>query len=398
MCQAAPLARCASHVPKEKEKIEKSMVENYNARLKISEEITDLKREARDKGVPDSEINDRSNSKFKRLNGLRSEWDRLDYKNNELTRDSWEQELHYDATPTGRKELENDPDAAMRGFRLKNAEAMNAWHKSLRAEKDSAGNKLFSKEGDSDERRALLVREAKAAKLGYQTEKRQQEVALERIELINEQLDKFETKTLGFKDPNYPNHRSFSRVAVNEKDKEEVEYLERQKTSCLTMQKQAHHNQVLERAKLNRVRTAIRVEDEKQEKVAEAKKAEKQRAEKYQENKVVASQYTEDLEKASVKLVWSARDAQDPDENMRLAAKAAAVKTSTERYKTFRNECHGNEANAVESFRKKTLESHSNAKKLLAEAEKEGNKSDILIYTGERQGLSLVLDKIRSLK
>lgn len=398
MCQAAPLARCASHIPKEKEKIDKEMTDNYNKRLTIAEEITDLKRQARDKGIPDDEINDRNNAKFRRLNNLRAEWDKLDYKNNELTRDTWEQELHYDATPTGRKELENDPDAAMKGFRLKNADAMNAWHKNLRSLKDSNGNKLLSKEGDSDERRSLLVKEAKAAKEGYKAEGKQQQVAIDRIETLNEQLDKYETTMVGHKDPKYPNHRSFSRVAVNEKDREEVEYLERQKTSCLTMQKQAHHNQVLERAKLNRLRKAIELEDAKQEKATEAKKAETQRKEKYAENKVVAAQYTEDLEKASVKLVWSARDAQDPDENMRLAAKAASVKTSMERYKTFRSECHGDESNAVERFREKTFESHANAKKLLAEAEKEGNKSDILIYTGERQGLSLVLDKIRSLK
>lgn len=398
MCQAAPLARCASHIPKEKEKIDKEMTDNYNTRLTIAEEITDLKRKARDSGVPEDEINDRSNTKFRRLNSLRAEWDRLDYKNNELTRDTWEQELHYDATPTGRKELENDPDAAMKGFRLKNADAMNAWHKSLRGMKDSNGNKLLSKEGDSEERRSVLVKEAKAAKEGFKAEGRQQQVAIERIELINEQLDKYETKMVGHKDAKYPNHRSFSRVAVHEKDREEVEYLERQKTSCLTMQRQAHHNQVFERAKLNRLRKAIELEDTKQEKAATAKKEEAQRVAQYAENKVIAGQYTEDLEKASVKLVWSARDAQDPDENMRLAAKAAAVKTSTDRYKTFRNECHGNEAKAVENFRQKTLESRETAKKLLAEAEKEGNKSDILIYTGERQGLSLVLDKIRSLK
>lgn len=398
MCQAAPLARCASHIPKEKEKIDREMTENYNTRLSIAEEITDLKRQAREAGFTEEEINDRSNTKTGRLNRLRAEWDRLDYKNNELTRDTWEQELHYDATPTGRKELENDPDAAMKGFRLKNADAMNAWHKSLRSAKDSNGNKLLSKEGDSDERRALLVKEAKAAKEGYKAEGRQQQVALDRIELINEQLDKYETTMVGHKDKKYPNHRSFSRVAVNEKDREEVEYLERQKTSCLTMQKQAHHNQVFERAKLNRLRTAIRLEDEKQEKAITAKKEEAQRVAQYAENKVIAGQYTEDLEKASVKLVWSARDAKDPDENMRLAAKAAAVRASSKRYKTFREECHGNEANAVENFRNKTNESYLNARKLLAEAEKEGNKSDILIYTGERQGLSLVLDKIRSLK
>jgi hypothetical protein len=398
MCQAAPLARCASHIPKEKAKIEKSMIENSNQKLIISEEIVDLKRQARDAGMTAEEIMDRKNPAIAPINRKRMEWDRLDYKSNELVRDSWEQELHMDATPTGRKALENDPDAAMRGFRLKNAAAMNAWHKSLRDAKDANGNKILSKEGDSDERRALLVKEAKAAKEGFQNAKAEQATAFERIDSLNEQLDQYETKTLGFKDPNYPNNRSFSRVALNEKDQDEVDYLERQKTSCLTVQKQAHHTQVLERAKLNRLRKAIQLEDEKQEKVAEAKKAEQQRVERYKENKFVAAQYSEDLEKASVKLAWASRDAKDSDESMRLSSKAAAVKTSMERYKKFREESHGNEANAVEAFRKATFESNANARKLLKEAEEAGNKSDILIYTGERQGISLVLDKIRSLK
>lgn len=398
MCQAAPLARCASHIPKEKAKIEKLMVENSNQKLKISEELVDLKRQARDAGMTAEEIMDRSNPAIAPINRHRIEWNRLDYKSNELVRDSWEQELHMDATPTGRKALENDPDAAMRGFRLKNAAALNAWHKSLREAKDSDGNKILSKEGNPAARRALLVKEAKAAKEGFQNAKAEQATAFDRIDSLNEQLDQFETKTLGFKDPAHPNSRSFSRVAVNEKDSEEVDYLERQKTSCLTMQKQAHHSQVLERAKLNRIRTAIRLEDEKQEKIATAKKEEAQRVANYKENKVVAGQYTEDLEKASVKLAWSARDAKDSDDSMRLSSKAAAVKTSMERYKKFREESHGNEANAVEGFRQATLNSHTNAKKLLQEAEKAGNKSDIIIYTGERQGLSLVLDKIRSLK
>lgn len=397
MCQAAPLARCANHTKKELAKVEKQSIDLSGQKLSLSEEIVDLKSQARADGFSEDEIMDRSNPKLSRLNKVRREWDRLDYKSNELVRDTWEQELHMDATPTGRKELEANPGLPMQGFRLKNADAMNKWHKTLREAKDSNGNKILSPEADAEERRAFLLKEAKAAKEGYRHENRQQEVALERIELINEQLDKYETRTLGPKDPKKPGQRAYSRVAVHDKDQEEVDYLERQKSSCIVMQQQAHHNQVLERAKLNRVRKAIQLDDEKQEKIQDAKRAEEQRAIKYAENKVIASQYSEDLEKASVKLVWSSRDAKDPDESMRLSAKAAAVKTSSDRYKEFRSATHGDEAKAVASFRAKTEESYFNARRLQEEAEKSGNKSDLLIYTGERQGLSLVLDKIRSL-
>ena len=397
MCQAAPGSRCANHAKKERDKIAKESIELSSQKLAISEEIVDLKNEARFSGFSDEEIMDRSNEKLGRLNSLRNEWDRLDRKSNELVRDTWEQELHMDATRTGRKELEADEDAPLKGFRLKNADAMNAWQKSLRETKDSKGNKILSKDADRSEYRAFLVDQAKKAKEGFKNESRQQDIALDRIELLNEELDKFNTRTLSHKEARKPGQRAFSRVAVDPKDQEDVDYLERQKSSCIVMQQQAHYGQVLERAKLNRIRKAIQIEDEKQEKIAAAKQEETRRATKYAENKVVAGQYSEDLDRASVKLAWSARDAVNPDERMRLSSKAEAVKVSSERYNEFRSKSNGNEANAVKEFRAKTEESYATAKKLQEEAEASGNNFDRLIYTGERQGLSLVLDKIRSL-
>lgn len=397
MCQAAPGPRCANHAKKERDKITKESIELSTQKLAISEEIVDLKNQARSAGFTEEEIMDRSNTKTGRLNGLRAEWDRLDRKSNELVRDTWEQELHMDATRTGRKALEADDDAPLKGFRLKNADAMNAWQKAMRETKDSQGNKILSVKADRAEYRAFLAEEAKKAKEAFKNEGRQQDIALDRIELLNDELDKFNTRTLSAKDARKPGQRAFSRVAVDPKDQEEVEYLERQKSSCIVMQQQAHYNQVLERAKLNRVRKAMQNEDAKQEKVAATKMEEDRRVAKYAENKVIAGQYSEDLEKASVKLTWASRDATNEDERMRLAAKAAAVKTSSDRYKEFRANSHGNEAQAVKEFRAKTEESYANAKKLQAEAEASGDKTDHLIYTGERQGLSLVLDKIRSL-
>ncbi len=275
---------------------------------------------------------------------------------------------------------------------------MNAWHKSLRDAKDSNGNKLFSPKGDLDERQEFLRKELRETKKNYLLENDQQKIANQRLEKLDSEIGNYETVRTNPKDPGNSGRPAYSRIAVHPQDAEQVEYIERQRTASLTMHKQAHYHQVLERAKMSRLRKAIELGDIKSEKINEEKRVAKRRIEKYSENKEVANQYSADLESARLKLALAARNIQDPHERMRLSAKASAVEASRERFKKYQTASNGDAAKGVEDFLTKTRDVYDNAKKIQKEAQDSGNEIDTAIYTGNRQGLALVMDKIRSLK
>lgn len=399
MCQPAPLARCSNHASKEAKQTADDLITNYEKRLEISEKIVEMKSQARDAGIDDKAIMDPNNSDLKELNNLREKYEGLEKEQSELVRDTWEHELHLDATPAGLKSLEKEKDKVGNGgFRLKNATALKEWQKGIRDLKDSEGNKLTEKGGSPDDRHKVYLQEFITARSEHKNAQDSAKEAARRLEHLNEKLDGFKTTNIGFK--NVGDRRAGSRVAVNPNDAAEVDYLERQKTSVMTMETQAHYDQVLARAKMNRLRKAIQNNRKAQNKAAIVKQDKEVAAAKYAENKLIANGHSEDLKRASITLANEAKKSRagSNDESIRLSAKADAVRFGSDLYEKYRSSSHGNEANAAKEFRADITARHSLAVQNVKTAKKEGNKIDEAIYTGEQGGLSLLLDKVRELK
>ena len=396
MCQPAPLGRCANHVEKEKQKLNTEAIELSRKKLATSEKVVEAKRAARDAGYSDDEIMESSTPGLEDLNALRRQYDQLDRDSQINVRNEWEQELHSDATLSGRKALEEDTEAAKRGFRMNNARALKDWHKELRATTDSDGTSITSKDSDDEERYAFYGKEFLKARKDYENAVEAGNQNFDRVDKLNDELNTYETTTVGRNDP--AGRRAFSRVAVHEKDREDVEYLESQKAASLITMNQTHYDQVLARAKMNRLKVAIKEERKKREavqKVLDGEAAERL-AERRAFVKMRSPEVVSELKSARMQLanMAKAKSSEANHESLRLSAKAEAVNTSAQALERFQNANRGAPENAFIEFRGSIQQKHAEAVK---EVEKADNDADRELWTGVQSGYSLVLDKVKNL-
>lgn len=396
MCQAAPLPRCSHHADVKLKELDQELVELSHKKLAVSEKVVELKRQARKDGYTDKQIMDQKTAGLEELNKSRREYDQLERDTQITVRDSWEQELHKDATPTGRKALENDENSALRGFRLKNAKKLNAWHKSVRQATDSDGIPFTSKDSDPEERYTFYGKEFAKARQEYKDATSYGEELQNRMEKVNAELDTYETSMVGRNDPQ--GRKPFSRVAKHPEDAEEVEYLERQKASVIAGVHTSHHEQVLARAKMGRLHSAIKVEKERRKK--EQTVQNKENLAKLKEHRGYLKHRTpelrEELKKDRMTLADMAKrksNSSDND-NVRLSAKSAAVETSLQLLDKYQDSHRGAPEQGYVAMRKEL-----NDKRLecIAEADNSKNDVDRAIWAGAQGGYSLVLDKIKSL-
>lgn len=399
MCQAAPLARCSNHAQKAIDETNLSLAKNSDERLALSEALVKGKKEAREAGFTQEQIMNETTPGLEGIQKIRRDYDQAERDATSLHRDIAEQELHLDATPKGRKALEENENAAYRGFRLKNAKALNEWHKRLRDTDDSNGVRIVDKKSDPAERREFLGKEYAQARKEYNNAIAAGDFADEKIEKLNEEFSKYNTYTVGLRDPQ--GRRVGTRVAVegsSTEDAEEVDYLSRQRSSALTGRQQSHHDQILARAKLNSIRKALHV-DAKRKGTQKKKQAETDAVE-YRalnaERRVQATQIVDDLKGTHMRMVNHAKGYQGDDQNesLRLSAKASAINDGTRLLETYREMHRGNEARAFTEFR---ADLSRRKQEVTKEAENATSETDRAMYSGAQGGFSLVLDKTRGI-
>lgn len=398
MCQAAPLPRCSNHALKAKAEIEQTISDNNEKTLELSRSLVQAKRDARNAGFTAEQIMDNSTPGLEHIKKIREDHAQLEREQMSLGRDIAEQELHLDATPKGKKALEADENAPYRGFRLKNVNALNDWHKRIRATNDSNGVRIVDKDANPDERKKFLGNELTKARKEYNDAIAAYKFADEKREKLNEEAFKHEARTVGLNDPEGRRFGTWvAKDGASPEEQEEVEYLSRQKSSVMTGIQQAHHDQILARAKMNSTLKAItddkkragkRVMQEKQKADAEAVYAAARVA-----NREHAERAVEDLKEARLKLHNHARGYDGTmEESLRLSAKASAVGDAGKLFDTYREMSHGNDAKAINEFR---AELSRRKDEVAREAEAATSATDRAMYRGAQGGFALVLDKVR---
>jgi hypothetical protein len=390
MCQPSPLARCANHANKEAQTVADKMFKNFEDRVAIGDKIRDLKIEAQAMGLDEEAIMDPDTPGLEELNRLREEHERLTKENVENVKDTWENELHLDATPNGIKMLEKG--VGRPGYsdsRLKNANALNAWQKKIRDLKDSNGNKLTAKGGNLDDRHKVYLQEFITARSEHKAAQDSSYEANRRLGILNTKLAQFETKNVGFQDVG--DRRRGSQVAVNPEDADEVDHLERQKTRVLEMENQAHHDQVLARSKMNSLRKAIQINRKAQNKIALANAVAKQRE--------TLDSVTEDLKKSKADLYEKSKAfmGAEGEEFTSATSKAYAVETGIKILEKHRAANPDNNRKALIGFSSEMHYLRNEAVAKAKDAEDRKDEYDEALYSGEASGISHLLWKIRNL-
>lgn len=390
MCQPAPLARCSNHAEKEAKSTENKIAKNYEERSAVNTKLRDLKIEAREMGFDEESMMDPETPNGAEIQKLHAEYERLEKENSENLKDTWEQELHLDATPNGIKNLEKEKGKpGYNAFRMKNATALNDWQKEIRNLKDSNGNKLTAKGGSLEDRHKVYLQEFISARSEHKAAQDNAYEADRQIGLINTKLAQFETRNVGFQETG--DRRPGSLVAVNPEEEHQVDVLENQKTVALEMENQSHYDQVLARSKMNSLRKAILINRKAQHKEAEAKRKAEETA---------TMEETVDLLKQKRNALYEHSKmymGDGSEEFSRLTSKAYAVQQGTEILEKHRKANPGNEQKAVDAFRSEISYLHKEAVKNADDAAARKDEFEEANYRGEQGGLSLLLDKVRHL-
>jgi hypothetical protein len=403
MCQAAPLPRCSNHALKAKADIEQTIDRNNEKTLALSRELVEAKRQARYAKFTDEQIMAGDTPGLEHIQKIREAHAAIEREQMSLGRDIAEQELHLDATPKGRKALEEDENAAYRGFRLKNVRALNDWHKSIRDTTDSKGVRITDKDADPKARREFLGKELVKAREDYNNAIAAHKFADEKREKINEEAFKHEVRTVGLNDPQGRRFGTWiAKDGASKDEQEEVEYLSRQKSSAMTGLQQAHHDQILARAKVNSIRKALQDEKNREAKAAKKNATAKQEQEflarRRADNRVKAEAAVADMKDTRLRMMNYAKGYKGTmNEELRISAKASTVSDSTRLLDTYRDLSHGDDAKAVKEFRTEIKRRKDDAEKEADTAKASGNLTDEAMYRGAQSGFSLVLDKVREL-
>lgn len=388
MCQPAPLARCANQATKDGKKLETDLGKNHQQRVQVEEKIEALEKEAKSLGFTPASIVDPETPGLEELNKLREDKTRLEKENFEIIKDTWEQELHYDATPKGIELLEKGKD--MPGYsdaRLKNANALNEWHKKIRNLKDSNGNKITSKEANLEDRHKAYMKEFSNARDNYQSAQGAAAESKRRIDIINKRLAVIPTETVAVNDPR--GLKSGTRLAVHAGDAHEVALLEKQKESLIARANSAHYDQILERAKMNRLRKAIQNNKKTHSKAVVAERLEK--------DKHIMDDASDTFNRTQKALYERSKTymGDGSEEFTRLTSKAYAVQTGAKILEKHRKANPGNERKAAEAFRSEVTYLHKEAVENAENAVDRNDEFEEAQYRGLQGGYSLLLDKVR---
>lgn len=397
MCQAAPLPRCSNHSLKAKADIEQTISDNNEKTLELSVALVDAKRKARVNGFTNEQIMAGDTPGLEHIKKIREDHAALEREQMKLGRDIAEQELHLDATPKGKKALEEDENAPFRGFRLKNVNALNEWHKRLRATNDSNGVRIVDKEADTEERRAFLGEELVKARSDYNNAVAAMKDADERREKLNDEAGEIGARSVALGDPQGRRFGTWvAKDGASKEEQEEVEYLSSRKSSAMTALQQSHHDQILARAKIGSIKKAFEEEKKRQAKQNSKTEEPAKDAAYYRqleaENKVKAQSKIEDLKSLHMKLANDAKADTNGDmgESILRSARASAVGDGLRLLETYREMNRGNEARAFAQFREDLT---SRKEQTLAEASKAKNITDWSMYSGANSGFALVLHR-----
>lgn len=397
MCQAAPLPRCSNHSLKAKADIEQTIADNNEKSLELSQALVSSKRQARLDGFTNEQIMAGDTPGLEHIQKIREDHAALEREQMKLGRDIAEQELHLDATPRGKKALEEDENAPFRGFRLKNVNALNDWHKRLRETNDSNGIRIVDKESNTEERRAFLGEELVKARDDYNNAVAAMKDADTRRENLNDEAAEIGARSVGLGDPQGRRFGTWvAKDGASKEEQEEVDYLSRRKSSAMTALQQSHHDQILARAKISSIKKAFEEEKKRQAKKNATKDEPAKDAAYYSkieaENKVKAQSKIEDLKALHLKLTNDAKADTNGDmgESIMRSARASAVGDGLRLLETYREMNRGNEARAFAQFREDLTQRKAEA---LAEGGKATSSTDWSMYSGVNSGFALVLNR-----